>query len=149
MLAGHWGWPTRRASQSSSGNCAAGPASSRTPALPRSRSSAAARALGPPKGRRARRRRRRTYHARLAAPPASSPAAAAAASTRAARTHGAPPNSKEPGAGEGAPPGERSVGRGRVRGGELGKCYNFLPCPPPGRGGLGTRRGREARAERQ
>lgn len=148
MLAGHWGWPTRRASQSSSGNCAAGPASSRTPALPRSRSSAAARALGPPKGRRARRRRRRTYHARLAAPPASSPAAAAA-STRAARTHGAPPNSKEPGAGEGAPPGERSVGRGRVRGGELGKCYNFLPCPPPGRGGLGTRRGREARAERQ
>lgn len=26
-------------------------------------------------------------------------------------------------------------------GGENSKCYNFLPCPPPGRGGRGTRRG--------
>ncbi|XP_027454238.1 translation initiation factor IF-2-like [Zalophus californianus] len=32
--------------------------------------------------------------------------------------------------------------RGRVAGGgENSKCYNFLPCPAPGRGGRGTRRG--------
>ncbi|XP_045853416.1 basic salivary proline-rich protein 4-like [Meles meles] len=121
------------------------PPSAPAPARPPSRSRRrAARALGPQKGRRARRRRRRTYRARLAAPPPRSPAAAAA-STRAARTHSTWPNSKEPGAGEGAPPRERSVGAGGAGGGpgggESGKCYNFLPCPPPGRGGRGTRRG--------
>lgn len=112
---------------------------------------AAARALGPQKGRRARRRQRRTYRARLARAARSLPG----------RRHRVHPSraqiqhlAKFKGAGrsgEGAPRRERSRGdRGRVRGGgENSKCYNFLPCPPPGLGGRGTREGRAARAERQ
>lgn len=54
-----------------------------------------------------------------------------------AHTHTTWPNSKEPGArGEGAQRRERSGGDwGRIQGGgENSKCYNFLPCPPPGLG---------------
>lgn len=64
---------------------------------------------------------------------------------RAARTpHSA--NSKEPGAGEGAPRQGAEWGGGRGAGrGENGKCYNFLPCPPPRSAGWG-RAGRAARS---
>lgn len=59
----------------------------------------------------------------------------------AARTHSTWPNSKAPGTEEGARGGS-AAGEPRSEGrGENCKCYNFLPCPPPGSGGLATRRG--------
>lgn len=150
MLLGDRAGQLAAASQSSSEKRAAFRARSCPPARPPA-PGAAARALGPQKGRRARRRQRRTYRARLARAARSLPG----------RCHRVHPSraqiqhlAKFKGAGrsgEGAPRRERSRGdRGRVRGGgENSKCYNFLPCPPPGLGGRGTREGRAARAERQ
>ncbi|XP_074209676.1 uncharacterized protein LOC141575126 [Camelus bactrianus] len=140
MLPGHPGWPTCGRLPEQLGELRRRP-SQLPPSLRLRRRGPGTRT---PERKRARRRRRRTYRARLAAPPARYPAAAAAAaaaSTRAARTHSTWPNSKEPGAGEGAPAGGAEWERGGCGEGEHGKCYNFLPCPPPGRGGRGTRRG--------
>ncbi|XP_078222353.1 uncharacterized protein LOC128931659 [Callithrix jacchus] len=49
------------------------------------------------------------------------------------RAHRAGPNSKEPGAGEEAPPREPGAGAGGAGAGagRGRECYNFLPCPPP------------------
>lgn len=120
------------------------PPSEAPPARPPSRSGAAAGALGPQKGRRARRRRHRTYRTLLAR------AARLLPGRRRGRVHRSSARTqhhlaKFKGAGrkgEGAQRRERSGGaRGRIQGGgENSKCYNFLPCPPPGLGEGSARR---------